>query len=350
MESRGGPTAGSSGNRGYARPVEGGISEEDRILGSWWAAMRGALVATVAHPAWWAVALAAFLVRGGIILAILPIVQLPSTAGLITAFAPPLEALVLGRPSLEGVAVGTLLIGLVLAGLAIAGMTGAWLDLALVREATDDDELDLGWSPQRASAWTALGIRLMAHAPTFLALAYGSARIIGATYDELIAPGDLTVPVAIRVALRAPDAVALIGLSWLLGEALGPLAARRVATGEPPGLALRLALRQVLGGRGIATTIVANLPVAIVSIPFLVAVGSSWEHLRTYLDQGVGVVNLAAALLLLIASWILGMALLAAALTWRATAWTVQVVPRPAGLADPVSLPVSEPAAEGTSG
>ena len=308
--------------------------------------MRGALVATVAHPEWWVMALAAFLVRGGLILAVLPIVSLPSTAALITAFAPPLEALVLGRPSLEGVVAGTLLIGLVGAGLAIAGAAGAWLDLALVRAATEDDELELGWSARPVSSWTALGIRLLAHVPTFLALAYGAARIVGATYDELIGPGDLTVPVAVRVAQRAPDAVALLGIAWLLGETLGPLAARRMAAGERPGLALRRSLRQLFSGRGLTTFVAANLPVLIVAVPFLVAVGNAWEHLRTYVDQGVGEVNLAAALLLLISSWVLGMAVLGAALTWRATAWTVQVAPRPTDFA----TAVPEPVAGGASG
>lgn len=304
--------------------------------------MRGALVATAAHPEWWVMALAAFMVRGGLILAVLPIVSLPSTAALITAFAPPLEALVLGRPSLEGVAAGTLLIGLAAAGFAIAGATGAWLDLALVRAATEDDELELGWSARRTSAWSAFGIRLVAHVPTFLALGYGAARIVGATYDELIGPGNLTVPVAVRVALRAPDAVALIGFAWLLGETLGPLAARRMAGGERPGDALRRSIGQLLGGGGLGTLAAANLPVLMVAVPFLVAVGNAWEHLRTYLDQGVGEVNLAAALLLLIASWVLGMAVLGAALTWRATAWTVVVDPRPKDVAEPAGEPISE--------
>lgn len=327
-------------------PSRAGSARRNGILGSWWASMRAALVATAAHPEWWVMALAAFLVRGGLIVAVLPIVSLPSTAALITTFAPPLEALVLGRPSLEGVAAGTLLIGLVGAGLAIAGATGAWLDLALVRAATEDDELELGWSARATSAWSAFGIRLVAHVPTFLALGYGAARIVGATYDELIGPGDLTVPVAVRVALRAPDAVALIGVAWLLGETIGPLAARRMAAGDRPGPAVPGSVRQALGGRGIATFLAANLPVLVVAIPFLVAVGSAWEHLRTYLDQGVGEVNLAAALLLLIASWVLGMAVLGAALTWRATAWTVELGRRPAH----ASMPAGEPASEGASG
>ena len=42
--------------------------------------MWGALVASLSHPAWWAMALAAFLVRGGILLILLPIVSLPTTA------------------------------------------------------------------------------------------------------------------------------------------------------------------------------------------------------------------------------------------------------------------------------
>ena len=52
----------------------------------WPAAMLGALLSTLARPRWWAMSLAAFLVRGGVLLILLPIVALPSIAGLAAAF------------------------------------------------------------------------------------------------------------------------------------------------------------------------------------------------------------------------------------------------------------------------
>jgi hypothetical protein len=309
--------------------------------------MRGALVATLAHPEWWAMALAAFLVRGGIVVAALPIVSLPSTAGLITTFAPPLEALVLGRPSLEGVLVGTLLVGLVLAGLAAMEVVGSWLDLALVREAAADDELELGWRSVVASPWTAFSIRLVAHVPTMVALAYGSARVVAVTYDELISPGDLAIPEALRVLARAPDAALAIIAAWLLGEALGPLAARRVAIGEPLGRALGTSIRQLATARGLATVAVTTLVLVALAVPYGLAVGGTWEHLRGYLEDAVEAVPLGAALIVFVASWVLGLAVLGAALAWRATAWTVLVA---TGRGDGREASTSAPSSEGAAG
>jgi len=39
-------------------------------------------------------------------------------------------------------------------------------------------------------------------------------------------------------------------------------------------------------------------------------------------------VSLAAALLLLVTTWVLALAVLGAALAWRATAWTIEAAPR----------------------
>ena len=65
--------------------------------------------------------------------------------------------------------------------------------------------------------------------------------------------------------------------------------------------------------------------VVIVAGALLVTVvGRAWEHLRAYLLDRVGDVSLAAAVLLLVSAWILCLALLAAALAWRATAWTIE--------------------------
>ena len=53
-------------------------------------------------------------------------------------------------------------------------------------------------------------------------------------------------------------------------------------------------------------------------------VGRASEHLRVYLFDRAGDAALAAALLQLVSAWILCLAVLAIALAWRATAWTVE--------------------------
>jgi hypothetical protein len=289
--------------------------------------MQAALVVALAHPEWWAMALAAFLVRGGILVVILPLVSLPTPASLVTTFAPPLEALILGSPSVEGVVLGALGLAALLAALALLGMAGSWFELALVREAATDDELDLGWVPRRVSAAAALGLRLAAHLPTLVALAYAFARLVLATRDELLSPGDPSLALTARVLLRAPDAVAFVVVAWLVGETVGGLAARSRAAGAGTRAALLGSVRRVFDRRGLPTLLVTTAMLLGLAIPFTIAVGRASEHLVGALSQDVSVVQTGAGLLLLVSTWVLGLALLAAALAWRATAWTVLVAP-----------------------
>ena len=304
--------------------------------------MQSALVATVGHPHWWLLALAAFLVRGGFVLILVPIVSLPSAAGFATAVAPFVGGLIIGGPSIGGVLVG-LVAGLVaIALLAAAGIAGSWLDLALVREAAEDEDVDPGWAPIHDSARLAFGIRLAAHVPTLVALAYGSVRFVVATYEEALSPGDPTLPMAARVVQRAPDAVLVVVAAWLVGEIVGSLAARRAAAGAPIPVALEASARQLLTRRGLATFALTSAVLVALAVPFLLAVGRAWEHLRAYLLDGVDPVHLAAALILLVATWVLGLAILGAGLAWRGLAWTAEVEPPPGLARSPLAAPASE--------
>ena len=176
---------------------------------------------------------------------------------------------------------------------------------------------------------------------------YGLARIVAVTYDELIAPGDLAVPEALRVVARAPDAVLLVGATWLLGETVGPLAARRADAGELPRWAVGRAIRQVVTPAGAGTLALTTLVIAVVAIPYWLAVGGTWEHVRGYLDAGVEAIPLAAALLVFVAAWVLGLSVLGAALAWRATAWTALA---PSPTVTQSMPPASEPSRWGRIG
>jgi hypothetical protein len=314
------------------------------VSAGWASSMQAALVAAMAHPAWWAMSLAAFLIRGGVVLVALPLFSLPTSASLTTMLAPPLEALILGRPSVAGVAMAVALIVLVVGLLSVIGVAGAWLDDALAREAVDDEELELDWVPQRHSALAALGVRLAAHVPTLLAAGFAVVRLSIATRDELLDPGDPAVALVARVLLRAPDALAVVALAWLVGEAVGPLAARRLGTGERAGPALRRATGQVLGRRGLATLVVTTSILLAIAVPFVLSVGRAWENVSASLALRLDVVTTGAALLLLASTWVLGLALLGAALAFRATAWTLLAAASPAG-ASPQPLPAHEASA-----
>lgn len=289
--------------------------------------MLSALLATLARPEWWAMALAAFLVRGGFVLIVLPIVSVPTAAGLVTALSPVVEGVFFGGPSVEGVLIGVAVLLVALAGLAAAGLAGSWLDLALVREAAADEDLETNWPPVRGSATDALAIRLIAHLPTVLALGYGLVRVLVVGYEEFTSPGDAGVPIADRVIGRVPDVVLIVVIAWLLGETVGTLAARRNAAGMRAARALVASLRQVVRPRGLATLVLSTGVLGGLFIPFALASGLAWEHLRGFLLDGADTVDLAAAVVLLVATWVLGLSVVGAGLAWRATAWTAEVVP-----------------------
>src|SRR5438046_1812677 len=102
------------------------------VRGTWAGSMQAAFAASVARPGWWVIALAAFLVRGGFLLVLLPLVSLPSASALATTLAPSIEALALSRQTLEGAFVGTIAISVLVAFFGAAGYAGSWLDLALL--------------------------------------------------------------------------------------------------------------------------------------------------------------------------------------------------------------------------
>jgi hypothetical protein len=304
--------------------------------------MRAAFLAALARPTWWAIALASFLVRGGIVLAILPIVSLPTTADLTTILAPTVEDVLLGGPSLGTVLGGTLFICGAIAAVYALAYAGSWLDLALVREASADPELDLGRPPVQRSVMLGLGVRLTAHLPTTLAVGYASIRLVQATYGELTSPGDPTLSLPMRVLGEIPDALVVVGVAWLLGEAIGGLTARRVAAGEPVIRAFGRSIRQVLSPRGLATLVLTVVSLAGLLVPYLLAVGAAWQRVRVALFDGVDPVLTLAAVGLMVATWLLGLVLLGALLAWRATAWTVEVAPPAMTVTRPM-LQASEP-------
>jgi hypothetical protein len=286
--------------------------------------MRSSLAATLGRPEWWVMALAAFLVRGGIVVVVLPLVSLPTIAQLSTLLAPAVETVVLGGQTLAGALIGGLGLATALIALILCGLAGAWFDLALARDAADDDDLELPASRAGISTGEALRIRLLAHLPTALAIAYAIFRLIPVAYDELTSPGDATASVVTRVLGRAPDAVAVLLLAWLAGETVGALAVRHAAAGMSIRRAVGRSIRQLLRPRGLATLVVTSGVLVGIALPFLLALGRTWEHVRTYVLGQVDVVPLAAAIVLLVGTWILGLSVLGAGLAWRASAWTVE--------------------------
>ena len=72
-------------------------------------------------------------------------------------------------------------------------------------------------------------------------------RIVAIVYAQLTRPAEVALPLALRVALDAAPELAVIAVSWLLGELIGGLAARRIVLGgAPPGQALLAAAGDIV--------------------------------------------------------------------------------------------------------
>ena len=71
------------------------------------ATLGGALLAVLARPSTWPLALLGFLVRGGWLLIVAPIVVLPTPVGLANVVAPVLEDIAFGRRTAELVALAS---------------------------------------------------------------------------------------------------------------------------------------------------------------------------------------------------------------------------------------------------
>ncbi|MCI0584717.1 MAG: hypothetical protein L0227_17815 [Chloroflexi bacterium] len=287
--------------------------------------LAASLLATLARPAWWPMALAGFLVRGGILVAILPIVTLPTVAGLANAFAPALVGFVFGGPSPSFVAAVAAIVVAVLGWLVLGGLVGGGLDLALVRDAARDEELEAVAAPRFGGPGRALAVRVMAHLPTGAAIAVGAYRLVEASYAELIRPGDPAIPVALRVALRIPEIVALLAATWLIGEAIGGLAVRHIAWGASVPASLGRAIRSLARPSGLATLVITDGVLAAVIAGSATAAAITWDHLRVVLMDHGPASEVRPALIVFSLTWIAGLWLIALAVAWRSTAWTFEV-------------------------
>jgi hypothetical protein len=298
-----------------------------------------ALLGALARPSTWPVALVGFLVRGGIVVLAVPIVVLPSTIGVANAIAPTLTPFVFGQSSPAFVA----LVGLVVAGVTVwvigGGLIGAWADLWLVRAAASDEDFGVALAERPGAVWRALAVRLLAHVPLAVALAWGATRIVEAAYRELILPDELTTPIVLRVLRDVPDAVVAVVGAWLFGETAGGLAQRRLWTSGSsiPGSLAWAAARFVRRPLAMLATLVVTTGGVVMGalVPALVA-GVAWHRLRASLGVDGAQAEVALLLCLFVVLWLLALVLAGAVTAWRAFAWTAEaIMPTPAPRAVP---------------
>ncbi len=286
------------------------------------------LLVVLARPSTWPLALATFLLRGGWLLVLVPIVVLPTPVGLANVIAPLLEDVAFGR-RIGGLAALVAVTGLaVMAWLVGGGLIAAAAEAEATRRLAADDEVTgaTTGTGRPGRVWRIVVVRLIAHVPLLVALGWGAIRLVSVAYRELTVPSDVTVPVGLRVVMGAPDAVVGIILAWLIGESLGALAARRVVLldEDVPG-ALRGALGRFVRhpARSLALVTLSTAVLAGVLALTGIAGGASLRALRVALgfgDPSWLSIGLLVAFVTLFAGGLVLVALVAA---WRSAVWTV---------------------------
>ncbi len=293
-----------------------------------------ALLAVVGRPSWWLLALAAFLVRGGILLFLLVVVSLPSLLVVSNVVVPLVQPLALGSVDVETVAPIALL---ALAGLGwLVG--GSWIaaviEIALIRAARAaaiEDGLPVG--PRLASGrWLSgrvAAAHLVAHVPLAVAIGVGSVQIGNVAYAELTHPFEIATPLVIRVAAGAIAPLAAIVIAWLAGEIVGALAARRIVLG---GASVAGSLLGALGdvARRPASTLLPALGIIVILAldlaAMLGAVAVVWTAARARLvDPSAEGWTVVVTLLALGGAWAASLALTGLVDAWRGAAATIDM-------------------------
>ena len=310
------------------------------------------LLVTLAHPMTWMLALAGFLLRGGIIAFLIPIFVLPTPVGLANLTGPTVVDIVLGGLSVGLLTLLAVGVGALLAWIVFGGFLAATLEVDLIRiVATDEDVAATAPATDEAAAaeWRdtiagapahafdptrqalrVVAARMMMLFPLLLVVIWATSRTVAATYAELTLPSDVTVPIVWRIVGAVPEAILVVVIVWLIGEIIGGIAARQIVldgasiTGGLVG-AIAQAIRHPL-----QTLVLFWVPAAVMLLVLVPAGGAAsvaWAGLRSALvDRNI--FGAALMLIVFVALWAGGLALAGVVAAWRHAAWTVAAVQR----------------------
>lgn len=284
-----------------------------------------ALLAVLERPSTWLLALVGFLVRGGWLVVLAPIIVLPSAVGLANVVAPLVEDIAFGRRTDEVTSV--VLSAVLVLGVAVIG--GGLLAAATEVEAVRRTAAALERPPARPTRYAVgrvLAVRLISLIPLLVALAWSAVRIISVAYRELTVPSDVATPITLRILAGAPDALVALLVAWLVAEVVGGLAVRWVVLrGDGVRDALRDALRDGRrdAGRLIALGVVSVLVLLTVIAVTGLATGTVWAGLRGALADGDPSSATLAVLVLFVALFAGSLVILGLTAAWRSALWTV---------------------------
>ena len=295
--------------------------------------LTAALLVTLATPATWPLALGTFLLRGGIVLVVVPIIVIPTPVGLANVLAPALSSVAFGSIPIEFVVAMVAICASLVLWLVGGGWLAALLEAEGTRIVARDEEVGpsggasrVGSSPDRHVAGRILIARLLASLPLGIVLALGSVRLVFATYRELTSPLDVATPIVLRVLRASPEVVVAVVVAWMIAEIVGVVAARRIAlAGAGVGAALRGAVAS--GLRQPASTLarfwLPTLVLTLILAASALAAATAWNAVASVLGRGSDPLGILVAVVLFVGLWIVGLVLASVTCAWRAAAWTV---------------------------
>jgi hypothetical protein len=289
------------------------------------ATLSGALLAVLARPSTWPLALLGFLVRGGWLLIVAPIVVVPTPVGLANVIAPLLEDIAFGRRTTELIGLAGVAVAVVVAWLIGGGFIAAVVEADGIRRIADEEGIRWRRGP---SAWRIVATRLIADVPLAIGAFWAGIRIVSVGYRELTVPSDVTAPAAWRIVAGAPDAFAILFVTWFIGEVVGATGARRIVLrGDGTRRALRAAIRRLVRepARMIVLGLASTASLMIVLAVAGLAVGATWNALGAALSIGDVAPATTLLLLLFVALFGGGLVLLGLVCAWRAAIWTIDM-------------------------
>ena len=282
-------------------------------------------LAVLARPSTWPLALVGFLLRGGWLLVVAPVVVVPTPVGLANVVAPFIEDVAFGRRTGEVIAISVVAVVLVLGLLIGGGLLAAITEAEGVRRVAEEEDIERAGD---GGAGRVLAARLLALVPLAAGLAWAVVRIIGVAYRELAVPSDVTVPIAWRIVSGAPEAFAIVGLTFLFSEIVGAVASRRVVlAGQRAWPALRAGEQRLRThvGRMLAIAIATNAALLAVVLVTGLAATATWGALGASLALTDPPLLTTLLLVAFVALFLGGLVLLGLVCAWRAAVWTLDV-------------------------
>ncbi|MFL5777840.1 MAG: hypothetical protein ACJ761_02750 [Chloroflexota bacterium] len=296
-------------------------------------ALAGSFLAAIARPESWVLALGSFLIRGGIVLFVIPIWMVPTPVGLANVVAPTITSFVFGGISPTFVAFVAASVTAFIGWVVLAGLISARFERELILMfAADEEAVEVPVRPvgHPGAAWRVLAVRLIAYLPLVAAVAFASTRIVQVTYLELTDPSDVGVPVELRVLRRVPEAVINIVAAWSIGEIVGSLAARQVVLARRSVLRALLAAIAEVVRHPISTLVTYIVPTAtllVVTVPMAIVAGLAWDRLRVALGAArTEPIAAVGFVVVFVAVWSSAIVVAGALSAWRSAAWTTEVV------------------------